>query len=387
MKLYSNIYIDSIIDNIDDGFKSDFKFHYLYILSYIRNYRFKDRRFEKHDFVPMNLDTLRGLIHYRNTVSFIKILLEKGLIETDNHYKPGEKSRGYRLSKKCYQNKFYLVENKDLKLEERVRNGYKKIKNNVLERNDSYSYVTSCMENLLIDKKSALEYIQKNIKDEEKKDSYETATELFEDKFAVVDKTSQRLHNNLTNIYTPLRQFITYNEQQIVQLDIRNSQLVFLYLMLQQYHVPKEELDYFGKVVCEIGFYEFFAEKLGEELTTENRKEFKTFIFKDILFGSNKFKLNKIETVFKEIFPFIFYVMRKLKMDDYTQLAVLLQKAESKFIFECVDIIGKSIPLVTIHDSIGTTAGNEHIVKDVIDAQFLKVFGITPKIKLEKFAQ
>jgi hypothetical protein len=376
--------VDSIV--LEDGFKKNFKFHYLYILSYIRNYRFKDRRFERDDYIPMNIDFLRNLVNYRNAVSFVKVLLESGLIETDNEYKTGKKSRGYRLSKKCYNDKFYLVENKDKLLEDRIKNCYLKIKQGVLERQDAYSYVTYCMESIEIDKKTAFKYISDADLTEYKKDSYETATELFDDKFAVVDSTSSRLHNNLTNLYTPLRKFLTYKGEQLIQCDIRNSQLVFMYLMLQKYNVPKEELDFFGKVVCEIGFYEFFAEKLGEELNEENRKEFKTFIFKDILFGTNKLKLNKIEIIFKEIFPFIFYVMRKLKMDDHKQLAILLQQAESEFIFKCIDKIGKDIPLITIHDSIGTTVGNEHIIKDVIDEQFLNIFGIKPKIKLEKFA-
>jgi len=284
-------------------------------------------------------------------------------------------------------NKYYLVENKDLKLENKVRKTYANLKLKITEKQDAYGYVTTCMENVNIDKKTAFKYIQDNENNPDEIENYELVTENFEDKFAIVDKTSNRLHNNLTNLYSPLRQFLTYNGENIVQCDIRNSQLVFLYVMLKNYHIPEKELRYFGEVVCKIGFYEFFAEKLGKKLTEENRKEFKTFIFRDILFGESKLKLNEIEIIFKKIFPSIFHVMRSIKMESQKALPVMLQKAESEFIFKCVEKIGTKIPLLTIHDSIGTTSGNENIIKKAIEQEFLENYGLTPKIRVEKFAK
>lgn len=388
MKLYSNIYIDNIVDNIikTDGFEKNFKFHYLFIISYIRTYKFKDRRFTNEMFVPVNMKFLRQLISYDYATVFINNLLNCGLIETDNHFEIGKKSRGFRLNKNCYNDKYYLVDNTDEKLETKVKNTYNKLKKTVIDQNDGYAYVTSCMENLKIDKEKALIYIRETVKEESKIENYEMVTELFDEKFVVVDKTSNRLHNNLTNLYSPLRQFLNYNGEDVIQCDIRNSQLVFLYVMLRKYHIPEKELKLFGEVVCEIGFYEFFAEKLGRELTDENRKEFKTFIFKDILFGANKLKKTEIETVFNEYFPYILYVMKSFKMEDYRQLAVKLQKAESEFIFNCIEKLEKSIPLLTIHDSIGTTLGNEDKVKNILEKEFFENYEITPKIRLEKFA-
>lgn len=389
MKLYSNKYIDNIVNIIveKDVFEKNFKYHYLFILTYIRTYKFKDRRFTNDMFVPVNMKFLRKLVSYDYANKFMSNLINYGILETDNTFEVGKKSRGYRLNSNCYNDRYYLVANKDFALEKKVKKAYDKIKTDIIDRKDSYGYITYCMENLNIDKPKALEFIKNTVTDIDKKESYEIVTEIFEDKFAIVDNTSNRLHNNLTNLYTPLRQFLNYNGEEIIQCDIRNSQLVFLYVMLRKYHVPEKELKYFGEVVCEIGFYEFFAAKLNRELTEDNRKEFKSFIFKDILFGSNKLKLNEIETVFKKIFPFIFYVMRKLKMDDYTQLSIQLQKAESEFIYNCIDKIGRDIPLLTIHDSIGTTAGNENRVKSIIEKEFLENYGVIPKIRLEKFAQ
>lgn len=384
MKYYSNKYIDNILNK--DNINMRYLFHYLYIVTYIRVYRFKDRRYDKNDFVPVNIDILRNVINYNHAVGFLKTLVNLGIVESNNTFsRKNHQSTGYRLTKEVLTEKFYIPEKTDEKLNLRIKKAYEKLKLKLIQEDDlGYGYVTECMENVQIDEVSAEEFI-KDL-DTDKKDFYKLQIEQFSNKFFSKDRTGNRLHNNLTNLYTPLRNFLSYNGEKLCQCDLRNSQLVFLYLLMRDCHINPDELERFRYVVCEYGFYEFFAEKLSVPLTEETRKEFKVFVFEHLLFGANKLKLTDLEKAFKEEFPDIFYAMKFIKNEHYNSLAIELQKKESEFIFDCVRKLNKKVPLLTIHDSICTTVGNEKIISELIAKEFKEKYSITVKIKTEIFA-
>ena len=384
MKYYSNKYIDTILNK--DNINMKYLFHYLYIITYIRVYRFKDRRYDKNDFVPVNIDILRNVINYNHAVVFLRDLINLGLIESNNTFsRKNHQSTGYRLTKEVLTKRFYIPEKTDEKLNLRIKKAYGKLKLKLIhEDNTGYGYVTECMENVQIDEESAKEFIKEL--GQEKKEFYEMQIEQFGNKFFSKDRTGNRLHNNLTNLYTPLRNFLTYKNKQLVQCDLRNSQLVFLYLLMRDCHINASELDKFKSVVCEYGFYEFFSEKAGINLTDDIRKEFKVSVFEHLLFGSNKTKLTELEKIFKNEFPNIFYVIQSIKTNNYKDLSIQLQKKESEFIFECVRKLNRGIPILTIHDSIISTVGNEKIVYDIIAKEFKEKYNISVKIKTEIFA-
>jgi hypothetical protein len=246
------------------------------------------------------------------------------------------------------------------------------------------------MEHLSIDKEKANKILSKSNISKEAKKSMQTMLDRFEDKFATVDNTGNRLHNNLTNIATVLRGALNYNGKTITQGDLKNSQPLLFRAYLNKYpYIPQQELDKYTDVVCNIGFYEFFAEKIGIKLTEKNRTEFKKKIFGGVLFDKNRKTLSKYEKVFKQEFPIIFYCMRDMKKENHADIPINLQKLESKFIFHCIDVLRnkyKNIELLTIHDSICTVEGKEHLVYDVMVSEFEKMFNIIPKIKIEKFA-
>ncbi len=384
MKYYSNAYIDNILNK--DNINMKYLFHYLYIITYIRVYRFKDRRYDKDDFVPINIDILRKIINYNKAVGFLKDLVYLGLIESNSTFSRKEhKSTGYRLSSNALSHKFYVSQKTDEKLNTKIKNVYNKLKFKLIqEDNLGYGYVTECMEFVDINVETA----KKSIigLDTELKEFAEMQIEQFNNKFFSKDRTGNRLHNNLTNLYTPLRNHLTYKNKKLVQCDLRNSQLVFLYLLMKDCYINTIELDKFKYVVCEYGFYEFFAEKLGVSLTDNIRKEFKVSVFEHLLFGVNKIKLTELEKTFKKEFPEIFYVIQSIKTDNYKELSIKLQKKESEFIFECVRKLNRSIPLLTIHDSVVTTVGNEQVVYNAIVEAFKEKYNIITKIKTEIFA-
>jgi len=392
MNIYNTVDINSKLDSIlgKSGFKKDFKSHLLYIIFHIRTYPFKDRSYSTEDYIPVKLEYLRKLVSFDYASKFLKLLVDEGLLETDNRYEIGVKSKGYRLSQKYRKGKFFLEEVQDKDLVNRIKKGLMGMKNEVLRRNDSYSYITQWMEHLNIDMDKALNYVETEVDTEQKKDKFTMMLEIFDEKFSKVDKTSNRLHNNLTNLATPLRSYLTLNGHKIAQCDLKNSQPLLFRIHLETYtFIPVAELDKYLDVVCNIGFYEFFAEKLNIKLDEKNRTDFKKKIFGGVLFDRNRRGLSKYEKVFKEEFPIIFHCMRDMKADNYKNIPIALQKLESEYIFKCVDRLRKdyeNIELLTIHDSIATVEGKEQIVYDVMMEEFYNSFGILPKIKIEKFA-
>ena len=389
MIIYSNNTILEKVKQIskNDNFEKDFFYHYLYILSHIRTYPFYDKRFEAEDFIPVHMKVLKKMISYNYAHKFIYNLLEAGVIKSDNFYIAGLKAKGYKLTAEYKTEKFFVVECKDLLLKNKIEKVKKLQKNMVFEESFGYGYVTNCMEDLVIEYDSAVKFIKKYIKEDEKEESYQMMTALFRDKFATVDDKGKRLHNNLTNIAATLRQFITYKKQPLVQVDIKNSQPLFLYLLMKKYYIDEKEMEKYKNVVINLGFYEFFAEKLNYKLTKENRKEFKQKIFSGVLFDRNRKKYSRYEVVFKEEFPAIFHLIREMKTVEYEQVAINLQKTESKFVFYCVEKIAKEkkIPMLTIHDSICTTEGNEESVKKEMAKQFNILYNTFPKLNVEKF--
>lgn len=390
MIIYTNNKLNSKIGKISafDDFDKDFYYHYLFIVSHIRTYPFIDRRFDKDDFIPIQMKVLKKLVSYNYAHIFLNNLVEHGVLKTDNYYVKGLKAKGYKICDEYLDDKFFVVECKDEKLKQKVGQRYKEMKNKVFEESFGYGYVTNCMEELKVSYRGCIEFIEGNSGEVKDVDSYMMMTDLFSEKFAKVDDKGKRLHNNLTNFATPLRKFLSYRGENIIQVDIRNSQPLFLYLLMKDFFIREEEMNKYKDVVTNIGFYEFFSEKLKFKLNKENRKDFKQKIFSGVLFDRNRSKLTKYEDVFKKEFPSIFHVIRNMKSVEYEKVSINLQKTESKFIFYCVEKIAqeKKIPMFTIHDSICTTEGNEELVKKIILEEFYKLYTISPKLNVEKFA-
>jgi hypothetical protein len=393
MNIYNNTIINTKLDYIlgKFNFEPKYKSHLLYIIFHIRTYSFKNRDFVNGDFIPIKLEYLRNLINYNKAKKFLDLLVSEGILECDNKYKPGEKSKGYRISEKYNKSKYYLEEMLDEDLSKKIKYKLTELTNQVLKRDDGYSYVTKCMFDLEMDYEEANKYINSKKIPKDIKDRLRITVDIFNEKFAKIDDKGFRLHNNLTNLATPLRKTLTYNGKNIVQCDLKNSQpLLFRYYLEYNYpHIPKDELNKYLNVVTEVGFYEYMAEKAGFKLTEENRTEFKKRVFSGVLFDKNRKKLSLYEEVFKKEFPIIFYCLRDAKKEDNSVIPIGLQKLESDYIFSCVEILKnkyKDIELLTIHDSIATIDGKEKLVYEVMVEQFQKMYNITPKIKIEKFA-
>lgn len=379
--------------------RKDFTCHYLYVISNIYIRPFVDKSIEDFDYVPINIALLRTLVSDMKAESILDDLIGLNILESDGKVIRRKKSNGYKIKDK-WTFKWKLQDMKDHELAKKLTGKYDAIKDNVMKYGYGYQIVNHWFQILEIDCKKAKKYISNRYRRDQDKDRYNSAfcsINLFEKemKFIVVDDTSNRLHCNLTNIDAKLRKFLTVQDQKLAQVDIRNSQPLFLgMLMRSNTMVEPAELDRYLDLVCSGQFYEYMAKKLpGKHLNLKDqqiRKKFKKSIFSGVLFDVNRVKLSKYELLFREEFPTIFQVIRNIKAVEYNTLAIMLQKMESKFIFDAVAKIDQEIgkgkaPLLTIHDSIVSTTENIYMVEQIMEQLYFREYELKPQLEIMEF--
>jgi hypothetical protein len=131
--------------------------------------------------------------------------------------------------------------------------------------------------------------------------------------------------------------------------------------------------------ICEEGrLYETIMDRAG----LADRGLTKEMMF-SVLFSSNHTQ-SDLKKLFKSLFPNVDQIARVYKKHDNSHLPKLLQRLESSFFIHrvCRRIMDEfpAIPVVTIHDSIGTTVEHIGTVEAIIAEEFSKL-GLTPTLR------
>jgi hypothetical protein len=198
-----------------------------------------------------------------------------------------------------------------------------------------------------------------------------------------------RVHTNLTNLSSELRQFVKLYGAQIIGSDIANSQPLLLALMLIDIYkgatIRPSEVDIFIRLCLAGEFYEYLMEDAGILKTDQQaRSNFKTQFFGKVFFNKNpKKRWNKYQKQFQRLFPAVWEIIVEKKKYDYTALANCLQKQEQFIMIVLAGIacLNRKIPILTLHDSLYTTQKYYNEVKDIIIEKFRDIYGIEPTIK------
>lgn len=249
------------------------------------------------------------------------------------------------------------------------------------------------------------------------------------------DHTSFRLHTSAVSVKKELRKHLRINGQRLVACDIKNSQPYFSigfflnpgkfkatiehYIKYYQgtkldwaYHAAhhmlgKFESNYLSdstrkyiELVSSGQFYEFIARELQKlNGKTWSREEAKKAVF-DVLFCPPRFKKLPGRKVMKKYFPEVLrfftlinygYIKTKSqsngKIHQGNFLARVLQKMESQVVLDiiCKQIKSKlpEVPLITLHDGIATTIGNQYQVQQIMNVELEKFVGKPPIIEIE----
>lgn len=258
-----------ILLSLDSEYKESNKFRVLKTLSYIiQQISESDRKDYKTEFVPIKMEYIRKYIP--NAEIYIRTLMKIGIVESDNKYIIGEKSKGYRLLAPFNSTPKIIIlgESDEAKINQKVSiesfdNDSKKLKPLYKSFNpklciDYPSVIKEgfieywqhdgeglpiFIDDIIFDRPDSFELIKhcNEFDNAHHRDSYHKLINgtmipgsLLHSKqfFFKVDKQGYRLHTNLTNLRKDLRKHIKYDEERLVAWDLKNSQPFFLNVLL-----------------------------------------------------------------------------------------------------------------------------------------------------------
>jgi hypothetical protein len=199
------------------------------------------------------------------------------------------------------------------------------------------------------------------------------------------DERNRRFYSNVANLVRELRAYLRIGGSPLVEIDIKNSQPLFIGLMAQAAGVNCDEY----LRLCEADLYQHLADKGGF-----TRSEVKQQLMKRALFSSNHARAQRlpVKRLFDKLFPQMAEFIREQKKgqrakDDDKQhgrFAIKAQYQESRFIIYSVcERIRKERPdcwIATIHDSVLTLPDNLEYVLAVMKDEFARL-GVAPQLE------
>jgi len=192
-----------------------------------------------------------------------------------------------------------------------------------------------------------------------------------------VDDFGRRVHTPMSNLKKELRSLLRLDDEPLAEIDISNSQPLFLAILLKERGIMAPE---FERICVQGLLYNTLADL--QDLPRQVAKD----EFMMGFFAKNRYS-NRTWKLFRERFPEVHRWVREVKAKDYKALCRLLQRRESKFIIHtCCDRLrrmDKTLPVLTIHDSILCRERNAELVKQVMDEEF-KSLAVAPMLTIER---
>ena len=425
------------------SFKID---HFYYIIEYLSMGMERDDVDKNEGYVNLNAQKLQSKIH--NYKQYLDHLLKHNFILTDGHYVPGEKSRGYLISgyRSSDSTAIKYIPIQDYVTKKKRRQEIEEYKATLKRTERTHKHLTKWFnKNLLIDFKHAKKLLielyppyTRPIGGKKKGEASRYTKILIAthalDKlhrqqfYYTVDKSVGRFHSNLTNLKKELRNHITYDNQPLVNIDIKNSQPLLSQILLRKsfynrksshnihqyshifHSITSITLSSFSLMLEEClesidntGFTEYinmvnsgdFYRQLSHKMYPDKKFDKKsiklmilTTFFSDNRYFAHPDAAGKRD--FKTHFPEVYEVFSLIKRKENSLLARILQSIESDII---VNKASKRIarerpdlPIFTIHDSIATTIGNEHYVATIITEEVRDLTGLDVQLDNEYWA-
>jgi hypothetical protein len=413
----------------------------LYIISVLYNDSLGNEKAvnSKYNGAPLYSKILRELlsIKYNLHVSF---LVDNEIIVQTRSYKAGSHSKCYIIHPNLIDYpRWHTIMHPTFK--KRLKKYYSAKRKRAARK---YPYIVKWFAGLVMDHNEARKYIDDEyvkakklaqtykfqnekeiVKDPERQhDHANRIIKLFEERefHFTVDGTGYRLHSLLTRCSKGLRNFITYNDEKLVSIDLKNSQPYLLLLLMNSEFLKTElfqhirygtginyeyicsimlslsseieaskEFQRFKYLVANGTFYDFFINQLQVEGEYEIAKKATKRRLLITFYSKKGTKSGGAKTQFNSLFPLVYKFINCAKDVRHQNLAILLQRIESYLILDriCKRLASErpKMPIFTIHDSIVTTVGNEDFVKTVMQDELLYWVGVQPNVSIEYWAK
>lgn len=455
MRLPENLDLDKVIQNnlmLNKEMKLN-KYKLMFVCDAIirsRARNFKAMEEEGTLYAPLSSKHLDKVVHNYN--HYLHFLEQTGVIESDNYFIEGQKCIGYRFAKRYRGQKLKTIHVKDYLLNKGLKRVSKFIQEKKKKNTWGYSYLTKWWDEgkLKIDVKGGNEWIDqykkerlKNTTDEEEVSRIIDASEDLrtlvlgineKEPYYSFSGEGHRFYNPISNLKSELRNFLTWDGQPLVNIDIKNSQpylslilhdldfwekkgkweklgglkgfikdirrevdVIYIITLLKTYEThagqdfPSPE---FPKLVAEGGcFYEYIQKTFGPYFPGrfDTRKKTKKEVLRMFYCDNKKVPVVALyETMdfFRNLFPLTYELFWAIKTNRYQLLPILLQRLES---YLMIDVICKriskmdpTIPMFTIHDNIITTEQHADVVKKVMEEELERHVRYKSTLSVEK---
>lgn len=436
------------IDELVKKYPPDFKFHkdcFIYLAHLITDIPSRNKDLDM-DYIPFYSKLIQRRI--RDYRKYLNYLVKHNILLEDKQYIAKKKSKSFKFSS-TYRLPIKAINITKPTLIKSILSfinlDYDIIDNcTTNNQNQELDYLTKWFnDKLTIDFYGAKLYLQELYELEKNDLNFgHNAMQRFNSRFIsllklhrkefnyTIDNTAGRLHTILTQIKGDLRQFIKYNNKNLIAVDITNSQpylstVLFNLEKIKEnniipiiksynksfitnntfnplpYYVSKnaqnanssENINQYIEIVKSGLLYEEFGKILLEKNIISDdipvRKQAKTIIFSSIFSPNQSIAYNTSIKIFREYFPDVYEIYRLIKQNEHRTLACLLQNIEAKLILHTAcKIISQEkpeIPLFTLHDSIITTEGNEKYIYQILYDILLNSIGIPPTLKFEEW--
>lgn len=359
--------------------------HLRFIAHSITYRRLTDTRFKgESTYVKLAHRYLHKFISKDFTAKFLQLLDEAGIIETDGLWIAGAYAKGYRFQKSFRDDSIVYVPITDKLLKKKLEQFLQEHLFQQVSGSPGYKHVERWLQELRIDPDLALECLRASHPVESYKFSLgQMAVHALVHRrhWFIRGPRSQRAYNNLTNLPRELRPFLSILGQTLHQVDIRNSQPLFLYLVLRDRPgIPAHERLAMEQALLSGTFYEILN-TLGLD-----RDTFKKAFYRDVLFGRGNYS-TAVTLRFAECYSNYAAEIARIKEVDHRCMAAMLQAEEASVVFEAVErfanLTHEQVPILTIHDSLVTTSEHLDLAAQVLKDVFQTRYGLAPSINIK----
>ncbi len=418
---------DSFITELDDylhenppGFSFN-RVNFYYVAHHLIKLQIQ---FKKEEYHYLNLECLKK-VTCSKIGRYIKLLRDGKFVLGKEFYVNGFKAYRYKLNETHIECVSRIELTRKSKLTKKIMKLQKNTKANYNRQEPHVKVLREEFMKMELEYDSAYEWANKS-SDPLKKLSYLTSLYHLENKsfrYCGRNKTNCRLDTNLTCLKSDFRKFINGD---YVSIDVKNSQPFLLSVLIDAIihdrgtlcgHLGKEYLAgtfgvkgiqrcsfvhqnqekaflmnvrNYAEAVIEGVLYDDFVRSYPGEIKRDKAKDI-TFM---VLFSQNECytRLGKMipyeeeKKVFATVYPFIYRIVKTLKLKDYKALPIYLQKLESYLFIDCIAkrLIEAGIVPLTIHDSVIVKSEDQAKTLAIMKEVFIEQIGVTPSFKVER---
>ena len=411
--------------------------YFFYLMETLESYSFTDNNNDIH-------------LHSRKLIkefspkykSYIEFMIDHKFIIKVKNYRVGKHTNIYRFNSSYPQTKTYKKFNiTNITLIKKINSNNSGTTEDKRKKNKKASRVRSHLtkgfnDNLKIDYNSCLDLLS-DMDTPKYRPNFITLFN-FHNKywnFSIKKETDNRLHTLLTRLNKKFLKHISYKNESLAEVDIKTSQPIFLYAVLNVIFNDKNESDFknkvteklgkqvikdilnagiehdelikFGEIIMNHDLYNYLSDNLVIEKTNnkysrfefdkkskskrlktyDNKRDLTKKIVMETLYSSPKNYASEV-TQIKKLFPSIFKIVDFIKssMNDKNGFPVFLQQIEAEVL---LDEIGgmivkqkSDIILFSKHDSLISTESNIDFLKKIMEEQ-LKFYLLIEKVKVE----